>query len=137
MDINELNRKVIEEFRANSGTVTGQFENVPLLLLETTGARSGQTRVKPLAYFNDGDRLIVIASFAGADTSPPWFFNLVNNPDVGVEVGREKFAATASIAEEPERSELYEKMVAINPVFADYQDKTERVIPVVILTRAS
>ena len=137
MDINELNRKVIEEFRANNGTVTGQFENVPLLLLETTGARSGEQRIKPLAYFADGDRLVVIASFAGADTSPPWFFNLVKNPSVGVEVGSEKFAATATVAEEPERTRLYEKMVAMNPVFADYQAKTERVIPVVILTRAA
>ena len=137
MGVTEYNAGIIEEFRANNGTVTGQFENVPLLLLETTGARSGEQRIKPLAYFADGDRLVVIASFAGADTSPPWFFNLVKNPSVGVEVGSEKFAATATVAEEPERTRLYEKMVAMNPVFADYQAKTERVIPVVILTRAA
>lgn len=137
MDINELNKKVIAEFRANDGRVSGRFEGVPLLLLETTGARSGEPRIKPLAYFEDGGRLIVIASFAGADKSPPWFFNLVQNPDVGVEVGGEKFRARAVVVAEPERTALFDRMVAMNPVFADYQAKTTRIIPVVALERVT
>jgi len=136
MDINEINRTVIEEFRANGGVVTGQFDGIPLLLLETTGARSGEKRVKPLAYFEDDGRLVIIASFAGAEKSPPWFFNLVKNPDVGVEVGKEQFGARARVTDEPERTELYAKMVAKVPVFADYEAKTERVIPVVVLEKA-
>ncbi len=135
MDIHALNRKVIDEFRASGGKVGGQFDGVPLLLLETIGARSGEKRTKPLAYFADGERLVVIASYAGAEHSPPWFFNLQKNPEVGVELGSEKFRARATVAVEPERTTLFDKMVALNPVFADYQAKTERVIPVVILTR--
>lgn len=135
MDINEMNRKVIEEFRANSGKVGGQFADYRLLLLKTIGAKSGETRTKPLAYLEDGNRLLVIASYAGAPTSPPWFFNLIKNREVGVEVGDEQYQARATVAEEPERTELYAKVVAAMPIFAEYQGKTERVIPVVALTR--
>lgn len=131
---NEWNRKIIDEFRANEGKVGGQFANTPLLLLHTTGAKSGQRRVNPVAYVKNDDRYVVIASKGGAPTNPDWYHNLVANPEVNVEVGSEQFTASAEVAEEPERSQLYEKMVAKNPGFAEYQRKTTRVIPVIILT---
>ena len=135
MDINELNKKVIEEFRSNEGKVGGQFDGFPLLLLKTIGAKTGEVRTKPLAYLSDGNRLVVVASFAGAEKSPPWFFNLVKNSEVGVEVGTETYQARASVIAEPERTELYQRVAAAMPVFADYQAKTERVIPLVALDR--
>ncbi len=135
MDIQELNRKVIEDFRANGGKVEGQFAGAPLLLLNTTGAKSGLPRTNPLAYMVDGDQLAVVASYAGGPNNPPWFYNLVANPEVEVEVGHERFRATARIADEPERTELYGKMAAAMPVFSEYQGKTQRVIPVIVLTR--
>ncbi len=135
MDMQELNRKVIEEFRANGGKVGGEFAGAPLLLLSTTGAKSGLPRTNPLAYVADGDQLAVAASYAGGPNNPPWFYNLVANPEVEVEVGHERFRATASIADEPERAELYAKMAAAMPDFSEYQSKTERLIPVIVLTR--
>lgn len=111
------------------------MEGMPLLLLHTVGAKSGQARVNPLAYLSDGDRFVVIASFAGAPNHPPWYHNLVANPEVVVEVGTEKLEAVATVAEEPERTELYAKMAAAMPVFDEYQARTDRVIPVVVLNR--
>ncbi len=136
-DPNEWNRKIIEEFRANDGKVGGQFANTPLLLLHTTGAKSGQPRVNPVAYVTDSKRYVVIASKGGAPTNPDWYYNIVANPEVSVEVGSEQFTARAEVAEEPERSQLYEKMAAKNPGFAEYQRKTARVIPVIVLTPES
>ena len=135
MDTQAFNQAIIDEFRANKGAVGGQFAGAPLLLLSTTGAKSGLTRVNPLAYLIDGDRQIIIASFAGAATSPPWYHNLLANPEVGVEIGSENFKATAGVLDEPERTELYAKMVEIMPVFSEYQSKTTRIIPVIALTR--
>ena len=130
------NAKVIEEFRANAGKVGGTFANANLLLLNTTGAKSGLPRVVPLAYLADGERLVVIASKGGAPSNPAWYYNLVANPDVRVEVGAEQFAAQATVAQEPERTALYEKMEAVSPGFSTYKQKAApRVIPVVILTR--
>ena len=133
------NAKVIEEFRANAGKVSGMFADSNLLLLHTTGAKSGLSRVVPLAYLADGAdgaRLIVIASKAGAPSNPAWYYNLAANPEVRVEVGSEQFEAQATVAQEPERTTLYEKMEAVSPGFATYKQKaTPRVIPVVILTR--
>ena len=126
---------MIEDFRANGGKVEGQFAGAPLLLLNTTGAKSGLPRTNPLAYMADGDQLAVVASYAGGPNNPPWFYNLVANPEVEVEVGHERFRATARIADEPERTELYGKMAAAMPVFSEYQSKTQRVIPVIVLTR--
>ena len=131
---NEWNKKIIEEFRANEGRVGGQFANTPLLLLHTTGAKSGQPRLNPVAYVKDNDRYVVIASKGGAPTNPDWYHNLVANPEVSVEVGSEQFTARAEVAEEPERSQLFEKMAAKNPGFGEYQRKTTRVIPVIVLT---
>jgi deazaflavin-dependent oxidoreductase (nitroreductase family) len=135
--MNDWNEKVIEEFRANDGEVGGQFQKMSLLLLHTTGAKSGQPRINPVAYMADKDRLIIIASKGGAPTNPDWYYNLVANPDVRVEVGTEEVQALATPAVEPERTALYEKMAAMYPGFAEYQRKTTRVIPVVILTRQS
>jgi deazaflavin-dependent oxidoreductase (nitroreductase family) len=131
----DWNKHVIEEFRANGGKVGGGFEGRPLLLLHTTGAKSGQPRVNPVAYVTDGDRLVVIASKGGAPSNPDWYRNLVANPLVTVEVGTEKFQARASVATEPDRTRLYQKMVSVMPGFAEYERKTTRVIPVIILTR--
>ena len=135
MDTQAFNKAIIDEFRANNGVVGGQFAGAPLLLLSTTGAKSGLARVNPLVYLADDDRQVIIASFAGAPTSPPWYHNLLANPEVGVEMGSENFKASAGVLDEPERTELYAKMVEIMPVFSEYQSKTTRVIPVIALTR--
>jgi deazaflavin-dependent oxidoreductase (nitroreductase family) len=130
------NKQVIEEFRANEGKVGGYFENMNLLLLHTTGAKSGKPRLNPTVYLKDGDRLVIIASKAGAPTNPDWYYNLVANPEVVVEVGTEKFSATARVTEEPERTDLYSKMANLYPGFEEYRQKTTRVIPVIRLTKA-
>jgi deazaflavin-dependent oxidoreductase (nitroreductase family) len=133
--MNDYNRQIIEEFRANEGKVGGPFEGVPLLLLITTGAKSGKPRINPLAYHIDGERLVVLASKAGAPTNPDWYRNLVAHPDVSVEVGTERFEARATVVEGAQRDELYAKRVAVMPNFAEYQAMTTRTIPVVVLTR--
>jgi deazaflavin-dependent oxidoreductase (nitroreductase family) len=133
--MSDWNKKIIEEFRANQGRVGGNFAGRPLLLLHTKGARSGQERVNPVAYTTDGDKLVVIASKGGAPTNPDWYYNLVANPRVTVEVGTEQFDVQASVAEEPERRRLYDKMIQVMPGFADYERKTARTIPVITLTR--
>lgn len=133
--MNDFNKKIIEEFRANGGKVGGHFENMDLLILHTTGANSGNTHLTPLVYTIDGDRYVIIASKGGAPTHPDWYYNLVANPHVVVEVGVEQFKAAAAIAEEPERSKLYGTMADRYPFFTEYQENTQRVIPVVTLTR--
>lgn len=133
-DVNNWNKKVIEEFRANEGRVGGNFEGKTLLLLHTKGAKSQQERINPVACIKDGDRLAVIASKGGAPTHPDWYFNIVANPQVTVEVGAENFQAFASVAEEPERTRLYNQMVEVMPGFDDYRRNTTRVIPVIVLT---
>ncbi len=133
--MSDWNKKVIEEFHANEGKVSGHFENMNLLLLHTTGAKSGEPRINPVVYMADGERLVVIASKGGASTHPDWYHNLLANLEVRVEVGTREFQARATITAEPERSDLYEKMAALYPFFAEYQQKTERVIPVITLTR--
>ena len=133
-DLNERNKRIIAEFRANEGRVGGNFEGKTLLLLHTQGARSGQERINPLACVKDGDHLAVIASKGGADTNPDWYYNVIANSQVTVEFGAEKFQAQATVAEEPERTRLYDKMVEVMPGFGDYRRKTTRVIPVIVLT---
>jgi len=135
MDLQAMNKAVVEEFRANGGKVGGNFEGAPLLLLTTKGARSGTPRLNPLAYVRDGERYVIIASFAGAPHNPPWFHNLVKHPDVEIEVGTERFRARAEVLGEPERTRLYAKMASVMPVFNEYAAKTSRTIPVVALTR--
>jgi deazaflavin-dependent oxidoreductase (nitroreductase family) len=133
--MSDWNKKIIEEFRANEGKVGGYFKQTPLLLLHTTGAKSNKPRLNPAAYIMDGDRYIIIASKGGAPTNPDWYYNVVAHPEVSVEVGTEHFKAKAEVAVEPERSRLFAKMVEANPGFAEYEQKTTRVLPVVILTR--
>jgi deazaflavin-dependent oxidoreductase (nitroreductase family) len=134
-DHNDFNKALIAEFRANGGTVGGQFAGADLLLLSTTGAKTGLTRTNPVAYTTDGDRLIIIASKGGAPTHPDWYYNLKANPIVTVEVGREQFQARAVVTEGAERDRLFNQMAAIMPGFADYQRNIERQIPVIILER--
>jgi deazaflavin-dependent oxidoreductase (nitroreductase family) len=132
--MNDQNKKIIDEFRANGGKVGGWFEGKTLLLLHAKGAKSQQEHINPVAYVKDGDRWVVIASKGGAPTHPDWYYNVVANPLVTIEVGKEKFQARATVTEEPERSRLYEKMVAMMPGFDEYRRKTTRVIPVITLT---
>lgn len=126
------NQAVIETFRANGGKVPGPNR---LLLLTTTGAKSGQPRTSPVAYSTDGDRLVIAASKAGAPTNPDWYFNLLANPIVTVELGTERFQARASVAEGHERERLYARHAELMPGFAEYLKKTTRQIPVVLLAR--
>jgi len=134
---NERNMAIIQEFRANGGKVGGPFAGKSLLLLHTVGAKSGQPRINPVACIKDGDRLAIIASKGGAPTNPDWYYNIVATPLVSLETGTENFQARASIAVEPERTRLYNQMVEMMPGFAEYERKTTRVIPVVILTPAN
>ena len=129
------NQAIIDEFRANSGKVSGRFEGKTLLLLHTIGAKSKQERINPVAYVPDGDRLVIIASKGGAPAHPAWYHNLLANPVVTVEVGTERFQVRAEVSTEPERTRLYNQMVEMMPSFADYRQKTTRVIPVFTLTR--
>ncbi len=131
---NNWNQATINEFRANSGKVGGMFAGRTLLLLHTVGAKSGQERINPVAYVADSDRLLIVASKGGAPTNPDWYYNILAHPLVTVEVGTEQFQAQAAVAAEPERTRLYNQMVAMMPGFAEYQRKTTRVIPVITLT---
>ncbi|MCB0981863.1 MAG: nitroreductase family deazaflavin-dependent oxidoreductase [Acidimicrobiaceae bacterium] len=134
-DPNEFNRGVIAEFRANAGKVGGPFEGAPMILLTHTGAKSGKEYTTPLVYSRDGDAVVIIASKAGAPDDPQWFRNLVANPDVTVEIGTDRFAARARVAEGAERDRLYDAQAALMPNFKEYADKTTRRIPVVVLDR--
>ncbi|CQD22355.1 deazaflavin-dependent nitroreductase family protein [Mycobacterium europaeum] len=127
--INAFNKSIIDEFRTNGGKVGGQFANADLLLLHTTGAKSGQPRVSPLAYFRIDGKLIIIGSFAGSPVSPAWVHNLRANPRARVEIGTEQFPVTARELPSDERDALFEKVTAAAPGFAEYQSKTSRVIP--------
>ncbi|MBL8099692.1 MAG: nitroreductase family deazaflavin-dependent oxidoreductase [Anaerolineales bacterium] len=129
------NQKIIDEFRANEGKVGGRFEGKTLLLLHSKGAKSGEERINPTAYVRDNENLVIIASKGGAPTNPDWYYNLIANPLVTVEVGTEKFQAHAKLAEEQERTRLYNKMIEMMSSFANYQNNTTREIPVFVLTR--
>jgi len=135
--VNDFNEKIIDEFRANGGKVGGPFEGAPLLLLHTTGAKTGRTRVKPLAYRREGDRLVVFGTKGGAPTNPEWYYNIRANPRVTVEVGNDRFEADARIAPPDERDRIWRLQTRDAPVFADYQKRTDRTIPVVILERVA
>ncbi|MDX6481992.1 MAG: hypothetical protein QOG85_2502 [Gaiellaceae bacterium] len=134
--MSDWNQKIIDEFRGNDGRVGGNFEGRTLLLLHHTGAKSGAEYVNPLAYQRlSDDSVAVFASAGGSPKTPDWFFNLVANPDVKVEIGTETFSAHARVAEGAERETIWEKQKADWPGFADYEEKTTgiREIPVVIL----
>jgi deazaflavin-dependent oxidoreductase (nitroreductase family) len=132
-ETNDWNRQVIEQFRANGGRVAGQFEGAPLLLLHTTGAKTGQKRVNPVMYLDLHGHRYVFASKAGAPQNPDWYRNLTANPDVEVEAGSENYTATAVPVTGDERDRIYAEQSRRYPGFAEYQEKTSRRIPVVEL----
>ena len=131
---NAYNQQLIDTFRANNGKMPNRS---PLLLLTTRGAKSQQQRVNPLAYTRDGDRYVIIASKGGYASNPDWYYNLVANPEVTVEVDGERFVARAVVVGGEERTRLYDAQAALMPNFAEYQAKTTRQIPVVVLEPAS
>ena len=129
------NEKIIDEFRSNGGRVGGNFEGAPLLLLHSTGAKSGEERINPLAYLKDGDRYVVFATKGGHDFHPHWMLNVADDPDVEVEVGTERLKGRAEVLwEGPERDRLYAAQVAQWPQFGDYERTAKRTIPVVVIT---
>jgi len=133
-DVNDWNRHVIEEFRANGGRVE-QFAGRPLLLLHHKGAKTGTERVNPLVYQPLGENFAVFGSKAGAPTNPDWYHNLRANPDASVEVEKETVPVRARVAEGDERDRIWEQQKRDNPNFAEYETLTSRPIPVVILER--
>ena len=132
---NDFNQQIIEEFRANDGKVGGPFEGANVLLLHTRGAKSGVERVNPVAYQQVGDDVAVFASKGGADTNPDWFHNLRANPVVTVEVGTDTVEARARVADGEERDRIWTRQKQLMPGFAEYEQKTARQIPVVVLER--
>jgi deazaflavin-dependent oxidoreductase (nitroreductase family) len=128
----EMNRGVIEEFRANSGKVQGWG---PLILLTTRGAKTGQTRVYPLMSVPYGDNYLAVASKGGAPKNPLWYNNLLAHPNITVEVGNETFTANARLLTGDEREQAFEKAIAVFPPYAQYQKRTAREIPVFLLER--
>lgn len=132
---NERNQRVIDEFRGSGGSSATFGSDRPIILLTTTGRKSGNRHTTPVMYRRDGDRLVVFASKGGAPTSPDWYHNLVANPTVTVEVGTDRFEAQASVAQGSERDEFYAQQAKEYPQFGEYQEKTTRIIPVVILGR--
>src|ERR1700739_2152271 len=127
--IKAFNQAIADEFRANDGKVGGQFEGANLLLLTSTGAKSGQPRVSPLAYFRIDGKLLIIGSYAGADVNPAWVHNLRANPAAHIEIGNESSDVTARELPREERDDLFPKITAVAPGFAEYQARTTRVIP--------
>lgn len=132
-DWNSQNERIIAEFRAGAGRVGGYFTDKPLLLLTTTGARTGRPRTNPLGYLADGDNYVVFASAVGSPRNPDWYHNLVANPGVTVEVGTSTFRAAAAVATGGQRRILLERYAALHPGWATYQTLTERPFPVVLL----
>jgi deazaflavin-dependent oxidoreductase (nitroreductase family) len=132
-DVNDFNRKNIEEFRANGGKIGGPFEGATMLLLHTKGAKTGAERVNPLAYRTVGDALAIFASKGGAPTNPDWYYNLRANPETTIEVGTETIPVVARVADDAERAPIWEAQKHDSPGFADYENKTSRQIPVIIL----
>ena len=136
-DMNDFNRQVIDEFRGNEGKVGGPFEGAPVVLLTTTGAKSGAQRTTPLVCLEgEGETIYVFASKAGAPTNPAWYHNVIAHPEVTVERGTERYAATATPLNGAERDEIYARQAELRPQFGEYQEKTTRIIPVVALNRA-
>jgi deazaflavin-dependent oxidoreductase (nitroreductase family) len=133
--MSDFNASIIDEFRANEGKVGGPFKGTPVLLLHTTGRRSGKERVNPLVYWPEGDRMVIFASKGGAPTHPDWYHNLMAQPDTTVEVGTGTVAVQARETEGDERQDLFDRITAVMAGFADYQAKTSRRIPIIMLER--
>jgi len=134
--MSDWNASIIEEFRANGGKVGGPFQGATLLLLHTRGAKTGAERVHPLVYQAKGEDVVVFGSYAGAPSHPAWFHNVVANPEVQAEIGSETVPMRARVTEGAERDELWERQKELVPGFADYERKTSRQIPVIVLERA-
>jgi deazaflavin-dependent oxidoreductase (nitroreductase family) len=134
-NLNDWNQQIIEEFRTHEGKVGGSFEGVTLLLLTTTGAKTGQKRINPLTYLLDGERLFIFAAKGGSPTNPDWYHNLVAHPQVTVELGAEQFEATAVLLEGEQRDQIYAKETHVHPGVANFEKMTTRKIPVVELIR--
>jgi deazaflavin-dependent oxidoreductase (nitroreductase family) len=134
-DFNDFNKNIVDEFRSNAGKVGGPFAGAPMVLVHHKGAKSGTERVSPLVYQADGDNVVVFASKGGAPSHPHWYLNLVANPETTIEVGDETIPVRARVAEGQERDRLWTKQKQVMPGFAEYEAKTEREIPVVILER--
>ena len=130
-----FNTGIVEEFRSNAGMVGGPFEGATLLLLTSTGAKSGQARLNPLAYFDVDGRIVIVGSKAGADTNPAWVHNLRAHPGARIEVGTEAYDVTARELPDDDRAAVFERIVAVAPGFGEYQAKTDRVIPLFELVR--
>lgn len=134
-DLKDYDRQLIEAFRASGGNPGGQFAGAPLLLLTTTGAKSGEPRISPLVYLSEGGRIYVFAGNRGAPTNPGWYHNLVAHPDVTVELGAEKFEARAIVVEDAEGERLGRIQLQKIPALAELAAKITRKIPVVLLER--
>lgn len=133
-----FNDEVIAEFRANGGRVGGMFEGRDnMVIITTTGAKSGRAITNPLVFLPDGDRIVLIASNGGADKHPAWYHNLIANPELTVELPAETFTGKAELVGDPERTALFDRMVEIMPGFAEYREKTSREIPVFAVSRVS
>lgn len=132
-DINDFNEQIMAEFRANGGNVGGPFTGVPMVIVHHTGARSGIIRHAPLAYLPDGEDIVIFASKGGDPTNPAWYHNLIANPDTVIELGSEIIPVHVREAVGAERDELFERQKKAMPPFADYEARTTRVIPVLIL----
>ena len=134
MSMADFNTQVISEFRDNAGRVGGMFEGAAMLLLHHTGAKSGAERVAPLVYLPDGDHYVIFASKGGAPENPAWYHNIKAKPDAKIEVGEQTVEVEVEEAEGDERDRLYEAQVAVMPQFAEYAEKTDRLIPVLVLS---
>ena len=127
------NDGIIEEFRANDGKVGGYFAGAPMILIHHVGAKSGTERVSPLVYLPDGDDMVIAATKGGAPTNPDWYHNVLANPHVRAEIGTETYDLVAHEATGEERDRIWKEQKRFNPGFAEYEDKTSRQIPVIVL----
>ncbi len=132
-DPNDANAGIIREFRENAGKVGGYFEGASLLLLHSIGAKSGEEHVNPVMYKDLGDRYAIFATYAGKPKNPAWYYNLVANPEVSIEVGTETVDVVARVTEGEERAAIWEQQKADVPTFAEYEQQTDREIPVIVL----
>lgn len=133
--MSDFNQQIVTEFRGNAGIVGGPFEGMPMLLLHSTGAKSGEARLTPLVFQPLGEQFAIFASMAGAPNNPAWYHNLVANPDVRAEVGLETINVTARVTAGEERETIWATQKQNTPQFAEYESKTTRVIPVIVLDR--
>jgi deazaflavin-dependent oxidoreductase (nitroreductase family) len=135
-ELKSMNASVIDDFRANSGRVGGQFAGADMLLLTTTGAKSGHLRTSPLVYENIDGKMLIMGSYRGADVHPSWVHNLRKNPQAHIEVGAESYDVVARELPPDEHEKVWQQLIAVAPWFGEYQKLTSRVIPLFELTRA-